>query len=139
MHKLLIALAFLSTSTFAQNVTAPEALTSIVPEGVYRGISPEGRNCSVTVKSNKLNKSASLSVQEGNRTFTRELYKNSSFAANENDRSFQNEIVEKTADGSVKTTLRAGVVNGQYNVSVASQSNTNHTNFTFKVSCNINL
>lgn len=131
MTKAIALFALLSTSAFAQSLTATEALTNVLPVGEYTGT-----NCSVSVKETK--RTVKVTVAQKNKSITREIFANSNYGYAPASNSFKNFEIEDIRGGKVETTFSTTGVNGSQVVKISSRDLA-RPDYVFAVECNINL
>ena len=136
MKMLLIALALVSGSAFAQEMDATEALTSIIPQGTYFGKLGQER-CKVTFKSNP--KGILVTASNSKLTVKRQIEFGTKYEMFGTTQFHSSESIA-TNDGFNENLLvtRADYRHKQY-VTVADRVVTHRQVFEHRVECIINL
>lgn len=138
MKTLIAALLLVSSSAFAQELDSTDALLTILPAGEYSGVTPEGRNCAVSVRD--LSSKVAVVASTDQLTKRSEVLSGAVYRWNPGTRSFLATVFTTTLTGSTENILRTIAVtqNTQY-VVVADRLVSNRSANESKVECVINL
>lgn len=138
MKTLLLAALIVSTTAFATELDATEALLQTVSAGQYTGITPQGSDCEVSIR-NLSNRVAIVASADGV-TKRSEVYSGATYRWKPGQRSFLASTFTTTLNGSKENVFRTIAVstNTQY-VVVADLVEDNRNRVETKVECIIDL
>jgi hypothetical protein len=138
MKTMLLAALIVSTSAFATELDATDALLQTVAAGQYTGITPQGSDCEVSIR-NLSNRVAIVASAEGV-TKRSEVYSGATYRWKPGQRSFLASTFTTTLNGSKENVFRTIAVstNTQY-VVVADLIEDNRNRVETKVECIIDL
>lgn len=138
MKTLIAALLIVSSSTFAQELDATDALLTTIPAGEYRGLTPEGAACEVAIRD--LTNKVAIVATNGNLTKRSEVAAGAVYRWQPGTRSFLATVLTTTLRGSKENVFRTIAVTEktQYVVVADVVVNNRDRNET-KVECIIDL
>ena len=136
--KTLIALLLISTTAFATELDATEALLNTIPAGDYRGVSPDGNDCQVSVRT--LSEKVAAVASENGFVKRSEVMEGASYRWNPANRPFLSSTLTTTLTGQKENLVRTIAVkqNTQYVVVADIVSEDGRVSET-KIECVINL
>lgn len=138
MKTLIAAFLLVSSSAFAQELDATDALLTTLPAKEYRGITPDGDDCQVAVRD--LSSKVAIVATAGNLTRRAEVYSGAVYRWQPGQRFFLATNLTTTLNGSKENVFRTIAVtsNTQY-VIVADEVINNREREVVKVECIIDL